>query len=61
LNGVNAPTLARSGFYQTNSVLQWAGGGILSCTDLVSALPLITVAGISNIRGTIEKSKAGAM
>lgn len=61
LYGVNAPTLARSGFYQTNSVLQWAGGGILSCTDLVSALPLIVVAGISNIRGTIAKSKAGAM
>lgn len=61
LNGVNAPTLARSGFYQTNSVLQWAGGGILSCTDLVSELPLIVVAGISNIRGTIAKSKAGLM
>lgn len=61
LNGVNAPTLARSGFYQTNSVLQWAGGGVLSCTDLVSALPLIVVAGISNIRGTIAKSKAGLM
>jgi hypothetical protein len=61
LNGVNAPTLARSGFYQTNSVLQWAGGGILSCTDLVSALPMIVVSGISNIRGTIAKSKAGLM
>lgn len=61
LNGVNVPTLARSGFYQTNSVLQWAGGGVLSCTDLVSELPLIVVAGISNIRGTIAKSKAGAM
>lgn len=61
LNGVNAPTVARSGFYQTNSVLQWAGGGVLSCTDLVSALPLIVVAGISNIRGTIAKSKAGLM
>lgn len=61
LNGVNAPTLARSGFYQTNSVLQWAGGGVLSCTDLVSALPLIVVSGIANIRGTIEKSKAGLM
>lgn len=61
LNGVNAPTLARSGFYQTHSVLQWAGGGILSCTDLVSALPMIVVAGISNIRGTIAKSKAGLM
>lgn len=61
LYGVNAPTLARSGYYQTNSVLQWAGGGVLSCTDLVSELPLIVVAGISNIRGTIAKSKAGAM
>jgi hypothetical protein len=61
LNGVNAPTVARSGFYQTNSVLQWVGGGILNCTDLVSALPLITVAGISTIRDTIEKSKAGSM
>ena len=61
MNGVNAPTLARSGYYQTNSVLQWAGGGILSCTDLVSALPLVVSAGISNIRGTITKSKAGAM
>ncbi len=61
LNGVNAPTVARSGYYQTNSVLQWAGGGLLSCTDLVSALPLIVVSGISNIRGTLAKSKAGAM
>lgn len=61
LNGVNAPTLARSGFYQTNSVLQWAGGGVLSCTDLVSELPLIIVEGIANIRGTIAKSKAGLM
>lgn len=57
LYGVSAPTLARSGFYQTNSILQWAGGGILSCTDLISALPLVVAAGISNIRGTITKSK----
>jgi hypothetical protein len=57
LYGVSAPTLARSGFYQTNSLLQWAGGGILSCTDLISALPMIVVSGISNIRGTIAKSK----
>jgi hypothetical protein len=57
LYGVSAPTSARSGFYQTNSVLQWAGGGILSCTDLISALPMIVVSGISNIRGTITKSK----
>lgn len=57
LYGVSAPTLARSGFYQTNSILQWAGGGILSCTDLISELPMIVVSGISNIRGTIAKSK----
>lgn len=61
LNGVNAPTVARSGFYQTNSVLQWSGGGLLSCTDLVSALPLSVTSGISNIRGTIAKSKANSM
>lgn len=57
LYGVSAPTSARAGYYQTNSILQWAGGGILSCTDLISALPMIVVAGISNIRGTIAKSK----
>lgn len=57
LYGVSAPTLARSGYYQTNSILQWAGGGVLSCTDLISALPMIVVSGISNIRGTIAKSK----
>lgn len=57
LYAVSAPTAARSGFYQTNSVLQWAGGGIVCCTDLISELPLIVVAGISNIRGTIAKSK----
>ena len=57
LYGVSAPTAARSGFYQTNSILQWAGGGILSCTDLISTLPMIVVSGISNIRGTIEKNK----
>ena len=57
LYGVSAPTLARGGFYQTNSVLQWAGGGMVCCTDLISALPLVVAAGISNIRGTITKSK----
>lgn len=57
LYGVNAPTVSRSGFYQTNSILQWTGGGILNCTDLISTLPLIVVSGISNIRGTIEKNK----
>jgi hypothetical protein len=57
LYGVSAPTVAKTGFYQTNSLLQWTGGGIMNCTDLVSALPLIVVSGISNIRGTIAYSK----
>lgn len=58
LYGVNAPTAARSGFYQTNSIIQFAGGGVMNCADLVSALTVTVVAGISNIRGTIAKSKA---
>lgn len=61
LNAVNAPTSALSGFYQTNSLLQWVGGGELRCTDLVSALPMIVVAGIAEIRGTIQKSKPKSM
>lgn len=61
LYGVNAPTAARSGFYQTNSIIQFAGGGVMNCADLVSALTVTVVAGISNIRGTIAKSKAGLM
>lgn len=57
--GVNAPTSERSGYRQTNSVYQTTG--IVSCTDLISALPLNVVSGASNIRGTIAKSKAGLM
>lgn len=59
LYAVNAPTVARSGYYQTNSVYQTTG--IISCTDLISALPLSVVSGASNVRGTIELSKAGLM
>ncbi len=61
LYGVSAPTLARSGYYQTNSIIQYAGGGMVNCTDLISELPLIVVSGISNIRGTIAKSKPNLM
>jgi hypothetical protein len=61
LYGVSAPTSARTGFYQTHSLLQWTGGGVLSCTDLVSALPMVVVSGISNIRGTIEMSKTNVL
>lgn len=61
LYGVSVPTVARSGFYQKSSVVQFAGGGVLNCTDLVSALPLTVVSGISNIRGTIAKSKPNSI
>lgn len=57
LYGVSAPTLAQSGYYQTHSLLQWTGGGVLKCTDLISALPMVVVASIAEIRGTITKSK----
>lgn len=59
LYGVSAPTNARSGYYQTNAIYQYSGGGVINCTDLVSALSLNVVSGISNIRGTIAKSKSG--
>lgn len=61
LYGVNAPTVARSNYYQTNSIYQAVGGGIINCTDLISELPLLVREGISNIRGTIAKSKPNLM
>ena len=59
LYAVSAPTLNRSGFYQTNSIVQYAGGGLMNCTDLVSALAATVISGISDIRGTLALSKAG--
>lgn len=59
LYGVNAPTAERSGYYQTHSLYQTTG--VISCTDLISALEMNVLSGASNIRGTIAKSKAGLM
>lgn len=59
LYGVNAPTSARSGYRQTHALYQTTG--MISCTDIISALELNVVSGQSNIRGTIAKSKAGLM
>ena len=59
--GVSAPTTSRSGFYQTNAIYQVSGGGMICCTDLISALPLNVVSGANNTRGTVAKSKAGLM
>ena len=59
LHGVNAPTWERAGYYQTHSVYQYIGGGVLNCYDLVSALPVSALA-TNNIVGTIAKSKTRA-
>ncbi len=55
LYGVNAPTVSRSGYYQTNSIYQL--GGMVNCTDLISTLALSVVSGQSNVRGTITANK----
>lgn len=61
LYGVNAPTVARSGFYQTESIFQQSASGIVNCTDLISTLPVTVISGISDIRGTIQINKPGLM
>ena len=59
LSGVNAPTVARSGYYQTHSLYQTTG--IINCRDMITMLATNVVSGASNIQGTIAKSKAGLM
>ena len=59
LSGVNAPTVARNGYYQTHALYQTTG--VINCRDLISALTLNVVSGQSNVQGTIAKSKAGLM
>lgn len=59
LNGINAPTWERDGYYQTNAIYQYSGGGTIKCRDLVSALPVNAIYD-ADISGTITKSKARA-
>lgn len=59
LNGVNAPTWTRDGYYQTHSIHQYPNGGVMNCRDLVSALP-VNAKGTNTISGTIAISKARA-
>jgi hypothetical protein len=63
LHGVNCPTLERTGYTQQYAVYQQnsSGTGVLSCTDLVSTLPIEVISGLSNVRGTIALNKAGKM
>ena len=56
LNGVNAPTWERGGYYQTHSVYQYLNSGTIRCRDLVSALPVNAIYD-AEISGTIAKSK----
>ena len=56
LNGVNAPTVSRGGYYQTNAVYQYLNSGTIHCHDLVSALPVNAIYD-AEIVGTITKSK----
>ena len=55
LRGVNIPVVARSGFYQTNSVLQWSGGGKINCYDLITTLSDVIASG--NVENTIAINK----
>lgn len=59
LFGVNAPTSARSGYYQTHAVYQTTGQ--ISSAYLVSALPIQELSGSASYNGTIKLSKAGLM
>ena len=59
LFGVNAPTSARSGYYQTHAVYQTTGK--ISCAYLISALAIQEVSGSANYNGTIAVSKAGML
>lgn len=61
LHGVNAPTISYPSMYQTHAIYQTAGAGNLNCRDLVSALPVSVISGISDVQGTIARSKAGNM
>lgn len=56
LNGVNAPTWERGGYYQTHAIYQYMNSGTIHCRDLVSALPVDAIYD-ADIIGTIAKSK----
>ena len=56
LNGVNAPTWERGGYYQTHAIYQYHTSGTIRCHDLVSALPVDAIYD-AEISGTIARSK----
>ena len=59
LYGVVAPTVEKTGYYQTNSLYQVnQNGNYINCRDLVSALTVSVQAGYSSVLNTISLSKA---
>lgn len=59
LYGFNAPIVARSGFYQTNSILQWSGGGQVRCRDMITTLTDVIASGV--VADTIAINKPNAL
>lgn len=56
LYGINAPTISRSGYYQTNSLYQVNTTNYINCTDMITTLPTY-VTSSSTIRDTIALNK----
>lgn len=59
LYGVNAPVVARSGFFQTNSILQFSGGGQVRCRDMITTLTDVIASGI--VENTIAINKPNTL
>ena len=58
LYAVNMPVVSRSGYYQTNSILQWSGGGQVRATDLITTLTDVIASGVIRDRISINKPNA---
>lgn len=56
--GVVAPTVAKTGFYQTNVIYQLnANGNYVNCREIISTLARTVVSGYSTVAGTIAVNK----
>ena len=55
VNGINCPTVTRSGFYQTHCFSVWAG--VLLANGVVSALPMVKSGGDLTINGHLAVSR----
>ena len=56
--GVVMPTVAKTGFYQTNAIYQLnSNGNYVNCRELISTLTRTVVSGYSTVAGTISVNK----